>query len=152
MFASSHSPLPPITLAMSDYVRLMREVWSPSRPDEKAGRKLLFELTRARIAPADGFPEGTVRLNSRVTYRLDDEPRARTHLLVHPDDLRWPGAEISALSPLGIALIGLREGDEHRFRSECGRQLHRVRVERVGLQFPDFGVIPDPDEEDEEEN
>ena len=61
------------------------------------------------------LPEDVVSTNCRVIYRIDDEPKSRAHLLVHPEDLIWTGAEISVTTPLGTALLGLRIGDRMSF-------------------------------------
>jgi len=71
-----------------------------------------------------------------VIYRLNNEPKVRTHLLVHPEDLIWPGAEISATTPLGTALLGLHVGDRMSFMEEDGK-IHEVSVEGIGLRFLD---------------
>jgi hypothetical protein len=60
------------------------------------------------------------------------------HLLVHPEDLRWPGAELSVLTPLGIALLGLRVGDRMPFRTSRDGPWHEVVVEDVR-----FRLLPD---------
>ena len=70
-----------------------------------------------------------VSTNAKVTYRIDGG-RPTAHVLVHPQDLLWPGAELSVLTPLGIALLGLRVGDRMPFRTSqdgpCTRSWWRM--------------------------
>ena len=72
-----------------------------------------------------------------MIFRIDDELASRAHLLVHPEDLIWPGAEISVTTPLGTALLGLRVGNRMSFVEED--TVHEVAVEGVGLRFLDDG-------------
>jgi regulator of nucleoside diphosphate kinase len=132
--------LPSITLASSDYNRLMLTAMiRPEQPDESVGF-LLAELRRAAICHPAGLPEDVVSVNSRVIYRIDDEPKSRAHLLVHPDDLIWPGAEVSVATPLGAALLGLSVGDRMLYLDLDGT-CHEVLVEGIGFRFLDEGLI-----------
>jgi regulator of nucleoside diphosphate kinase len=138
VFMNSLHELPPITLATNDYNRLlftatMRQKHSPRTPDF-----LLAELRRAVVCHPAVLPENVVSTNCRVIYRIDDESKSRAHLLVHPEDLIWTGAEISVTTPLGTALLGLRIGDRMSFVEEDG-QVHEVFVEGIGLRFLDDG-------------
>ncbi len=46
----------------------------------------------------------------------------------HPEDIIWPGAEISVTTPLGTARLGLRVGDSMSF-VEADGAIHVVFVE-----------------------
>jgi hypothetical protein len=68
---------------------------------------------------------------------------------VYPEDLRWPGAELSVLTPLGIALLGLRVGDGMPFRTSRDGPVHEVVVEDVRFRLMPDDVqpardVPDP--------
>ena len=101
---------------------------------------LLSELRRAEVCHPAALPEEVVSANCRVIYRIDDEAKTRAHLLVHPEDLTWPGAEISVMTPLGAALIGLSVGDRVPYTETDGSR-HEVLVEGIGLRFLDDGLI-----------
>lgn len=129
--------LPPITIATCDYNRLLfmaiiRHGNSPCTTDF-----LLAELRRAEVCHPAALPDDVVSTNCRVIYRIDDEPKSRAHLLVHPEDLIWPSAEISVTTPLGTALLGLRIGDRMCFVEDD--KVHEVFVEGIGLRFLDGG-------------
>ncbi|HEY7386611.1 MAG TPA: GreA/GreB family elongation factor [Beijerinckiaceae bacterium] len=128
---NSRSILPRVVIGSNDYNRLMLTAMIARGLGRPHAEFLLSELRRATLCHQDDVPGEVVSLDSRVTYRVDDAPRPRTRLLVHPDDLVWPGAEIGATTPLGIALLGTRAGDRMRYRGRD--RAHEVSVEAVGL-------------------
>jgi regulator of nucleoside diphosphate kinase len=140
MFMNAQHHLPPITIATCDYNRLLFTAMIRHGHGPRTSDFLLEELRRAEICHPAALPEDAVSMNCRVIYRIDDEPKSRAHLLVHPDDLMWPGAEISVATPLGTALLGLRVGDRMPFPDDDGKT-HEVFVEGVGLRFLDDGTM-----------
>ena len=129
--------LPPITIATCDYNRLLFTAMMQQEHNRQASDFLLEELRRAKVCHPSALPEDVISTNCRVIFRIDDEPKSRAHLLVHPEDLVWPGAEISVTTPLGTALLGLRVGDRMSFVEEV--TVHEVVVEGFGLRFLDGG-------------
>lgn len=130
--------LPPITLAANDYDRLLFTAALLQKENRLNPEFLLAELRRAQVCHPADLPEDVVSTNCRVIYRVDDELKTQAHLLVHPEDLLWPGAEISVTTPLGTALLGLRVGDRMSF-VEVDGEAHEVFVEGIGLRFLDDG-------------
>ncbi|WP_201864982.1 GreA/GreB family elongation factor [Microvirga soli] len=130
--------LPAITLATNDYNRLLCTAMIRQTNNLPAAEFLLRELRRAKVCHPGELPEDVVSTNCRVIYRLNDEPGSRAHLLVHPEDLIWSGAEVSVTTPLGTALLGLRVGDSMSFIEVDGTR-HVVSVEGIGLRFLDDG-------------
>ena len=129
--------LPQVTIATHDYNRLM-SVAAMDRNRRKPHRQFLMsELRRAALCHPDALPDDVVSTNAKVTYRIDGG-RPMAHVLVHPQDLLWPGAELSVLTPLGIALLGLRVGDRMPFRTSQDGPWHEVVVEDV-----QFRLLPD---------
>jgi regulator of nucleoside diphosphate kinase len=137
MFMNAQHPLPPITIATSDYNRLLSTAMIQQKHNRRAAEFLLEELRRANVCHPSALPEDVVSMNCRVIFRIDDEPKPRAHLLVHPDDLISPGTEISVTAPLGTALLGLRVGDRMSFVEDGA--VHEVLVEGIGLRFLDDG-------------
>jgi regulator of nucleoside diphosphate kinase len=129
--------LPPITLATNDYNRLLFTVMIRQKHNRRKPDFLLKELRRAKVCHPSALPEDVVSTNCRVIYRIDNEVKSRAHLLVHPEDLIWPGAEISVTTPLGTALLGLRVGDHMSFMEDG--KIREVYVEGIGLRFLDDG-------------
>ncbi len=136
---NAQDALPPITLATNDYNRLLFMATFGHNVGRRKVSFLLEELRRAEVCHPAALPEDVVSTNCRVIYRIDDEPKSRAHLLVHPGDLIWPGAEISVATPLGTALLGLRVGDRMPFSDDNG-EMHEVYVEGIGLRFLDDGA------------
>jgi transcription elongation GreA/GreB family factor len=132
--------LPPVIVATHDYNRLM-SVAAMNRHRRRLDRELLMsKLRRASLCHPDALPEDVVSTNAKVTYRLGGDRKPRAHILVYPEDLRWPGAELSVLTPLGIALLGLRVGDRMTFRTSRDGRVHEVVVEDVRFRLlPDEG-------------
>jgi regulator of nucleoside diphosphate kinase len=135
---NTHHDLPPITVAANDYNRLLFTAMLRQKLGRRKANFLLEELRRAKVCHPAALPEDVVSTNCRVIYRVDDEPKSHAHLLVHPEDLIWPGAEISVATPLGTALLGLRIGDRMPFLDDDG-EIHEVSVEGIGLRFLDDG-------------
>jgi regulator of nucleoside diphosphate kinase len=102
--------LPPVTIPASDYARLKKlaiAAWGDQHP---VAMFLLSEIRRARIVEAVGPQKDVVTLNGWVTYRLDLGPCER-RILVHPEEYVSSQHQLSVLSPVGAALIGLKVGD-----------------------------------------
>jgi regulator of nucleoside diphosphate kinase len=138
MLVDAQHHLPPITIATSDYNRLLVTAMIQQEHNRRTSEFLLEELRRAKVCHPSALPEDVVSTNCRVIFRLDDEARSRAHLLVHPEDLLWPGAEISVTTPLGTALLGLSVGDRMSFEDDG--TVHEVFVEGIGLRFLDDGT------------
>lgn len=144
-----HMELPPITLATHDYNRLLSAATLNSHRRGSGRKFLMSELRRASLCHPDTLPEDVVSTNAKVTYRLNGRGRPMAHVLVYPEDLIWPGAELSVTTPLGIALLGLRVGDRMPFRTSPDGPWHEVVVEDVRFRLlPDAvepaGDTPDP--------
>ncbi|WP_262297860.1 GreA/GreB family elongation factor [Microvirga sesbaniae] len=129
--------LPRVTIATHDYNRLMSVAAMEGQRCRRDREFLMSELRRAVLCHPDALPDDVVSTNAKVTYRIDGG-RPTAHVLVHPQDLLWPGAELSVLTPLGIALLGLRVGDRMPFRTNRDGPGHEVVVEDV-----QFRLLPD---------
>ena len=108
--------LPPVILPKPDYARLerlARRAWSDQHP---TARFLLSEIRRARVVDDSVCREDIVTLNRWVTYRLD-LGRYESRILVHPEDYVSSERQLSVLSPVGTALIGIKVGDRMPYLS-----------------------------------
>lgn len=131
--------LPPITLSTRDYNDLLFVLGFPqSMQDHKVGF-LARELRRAAVCHPDHLPDDVVALNSRVVFRIKGDPEVYARLLVHPRDLLCEATEISVLTPLGTALLGLPVGAAMPFLP-LGGEAREVRVEGIGMRFIGSGV------------
>jgi regulator of nucleoside diphosphate kinase len=113
----SPDTLPPLSIPARDYRKLHYVAERAVRDNHPVGPFLMAELLRANICEDDELPPDTVRLNHWVSYRMDTGWPAESRILVCPADLRNRAAQLSILSPVGAALIGLRAGSCMPYRS-----------------------------------
>jgi regulator of nucleoside diphosphate kinase len=78
-------------------------------PSGDFGRLLRRKINSAELYFRDEIPPKVVTLNSRVSYRVDDGA-LETALIVHDDGTKLPRPTLSIQSRLGLALLGLAEG------------------------------------------
>ncbi len=88
------------------------------------------ELSRAVVVPADQVPLNVVRMNSRVVYFDESNGISREVELVFPEEADLTHGKISVLSPVGSALLGLKEGQaiDWTFPNDPSRRLKVVSV------------------------
>ena len=122
---------PPIFVSTHDRDRL--RALALDEAGSLAAKFLLSELDRADVRTPNTLPSRVVRMNSRVTYRVDGTEWPETRYLVYPDDLSIYGGQISVMTPLGAALIGLSVGDRIFYPTPANR-VHEVKVDRVSFQ------------------
>ena len=122
--------LPSIGIARRDHARLERLADDAVKERHPVGRFLMSEIRRAIVFDTNQVPDGTVCLNEWVTYRVDGGRQSESRILVCPHDLRNGLMELSVLSPLGAALLGMSVGQRMKFFSIEGG-LHSVTVESV---------------------
>jgi regulator of nucleoside diphosphate kinase len=122
--------LPPIIIARRDHARLERLAANAMRERHPVSRFLISEIQRAVVCDANKMPPGVAGLNGWVTYRVDGSRQTESKILVCPDEFRSAQLNLSVLSPLGAAVLGMRAGDCMKFFS-IGGGLHVVLVESV---------------------
>lgn len=123
--------LPSIIIVKRDHARLERLADDAVRERHPVGRFLMSEVRRAVVFDTKICPSGVACLNEWVTYRVDGSRQSESRILVFPDELRNGQLELSVLSPLGAALLGMSVGQRIKFFSIAGA-LHSVSVEGVG--------------------
>jgi regulator of nucleoside diphosphate kinase len=89
------------------------------------------ELGRAEIVDRDSIPPDVITMNSEVCLEDLDTGKIARYRLVWPHvrQLSGPAAPLSVLAPLGMALLGYREGDVIEW--SVPRGIRRVRVMEV---------------------
>ena len=99
------------------------------------------ELRRATIC--EKLPRHVVTPGSIVRYQLDWGAFSPARKLVYPKDFNSETTQISLLSPIGIALLGMRRGDTMQLRlsGDAYQTLHVATVvypdsERFGALVP----------------
>lgn len=88
------------------------------------------ELDRAIVMPADQVPTNVVTMGSRVIYMDESNGAKREIQLSFPEEADINYGKISVLSPVGTALLGLREGQVIDWPFPNGK-LRRLKVVTV---------------------
>ncbi len=99
--------------------------------------KLRKELDRAIIVEPEKVPGDVVTMNSIVRVRDENTGEERAFLLAFPGKTGSQGRAVSILAPIGIALLGYREGDVLEWHLPSGNVKIRImeiiyQPERVG--------------------
>jgi regulator of nucleoside diphosphate kinase len=119
--------LPSIALTASDYPRLDTLARVAAQQGDASGAFLLAEIDRAIIV-SDNAPEvkSLVAIGSWVEFWTNWGIRRRTVQLVWPEDVTSNPAQLSVLSGLGAALVGLRVGDHMPYFVAEGMDVLRI--------------------------
>ena len=101
--------LPPIFVTPVDRRQLKRVVSEAYNTKQRTAAFLDAEMRRAVVR--ESLPKHVVKPGSLVRYQLDWGPLSPLRELVYPHDLTSGAAQISLLSEIGVALLGMRQGD-----------------------------------------
>lgn len=117
---------PMVTILDVDFDRLEALAAAGEASGHPAAAFLATELERAVVRPAGEIGPGIVRMNSRVSFRIDGrDMHFRT--LVYPEEyVRRAGQDdcVSVMTPLGAALLGLRVGAGMDYATAGGTKQH----------------------------
>ncbi len=94
--------------------------------------RLLDELGRARIVKAGKMPANVVTIGSSVTYRDETTGQEKAVTLVYPENADISRQQVSIMTPIGVALLGLSEGASFYWdtREDQRRKLTVISVEQ----------------------
>ena len=118
-------------ITVDDYERLKGLIEVQNRDSEIAGR-LMKELKSARTFPQDKISENIVTMNSRARLREINSGREIEITVTYPEEADARQQKVSVFSPIGVALLGCREGDITSWRVPGG--IGRFKVEKVLYQ------------------
>jgi regulator of nucleoside diphosphate kinase len=116
----SKSRHPQITIAQETLDHLEALVQGASARMPALADRLLEELSRARILPAARIPADVVGIGSRVTWRDETTGQEQTATLVWPEEADIDAGRASVLTPIGVALIGLKAGARFQWETRSG--------------------------------
>lgn len=120
-----------LLLADGDYHRLAELIYNSRSENLEA---LELELDRATVLPSDQMPQDVVRMNSTLIYKDLDSEQVQEVTLVFPWDADIANKKISILAPMGMALIGLSEGQSIKWILPNGKT-RWVQVLRIVSQL-----------------
>ena len=124
--------LPVPKISDSDRERLIAlamRALSSDRP-QPAASMLLSEIGRAAVVAKDSLPKGVVAVNSEFEIYDNVENVVRCLRLVCPADITANSGDVSVLTPLGAAVLGLSKGDTIDWCTATG-ELRSITVLRV---------------------
>ena len=124
---------PPITLMARDYEQLAALARSAESKNPDVAAVLLDELERAHIL-ADGYPEHNVCMGCTVVFQDETTRKIQSVLLVYPGEADISQGKVSILTPIGAALIGVREGDSITWETRTG-ETRRLKVLEVRAPY-----------------
>jgi regulator of nucleoside diphosphate kinase len=121
-----------ISITRYDLERLRALIDASSGPEAPYLEKLQKELGQATVVEPREVPGDVVTMNSVVRVRDLDAGEERTLMLVFPGKEGVNGKTVSILSPMGIALIGYKEGDILEWELPTGTV--KIRIEEIIYQ------------------
>lgn len=122
-----------------DLERLDAIIGTLGERDIPIKNRLIEKLDQAEIRDSQDIPHSIVTLNSTVQFRLSNSKDTLRKTLTLPSRNPQPENSISILTPTGIALLGLAEGDDTTFTLISGDSV-TLWVDKVIYQ-PERGMI-----------
>lgn len=129
-----HNDLSPeIMLGEADHALLNRLAMAGLDHTPELSDQLLHELDRARVVADSAVPADVARMGSTIRYRTG-EGQEQEVTLVYPADADISAGKISVMTPVGTALIGLRQGQSITWRD---RALKRHMLTVLSVKAPE---------------
>lgn len=123
---------PAITISETDAQRLTSIALQMEASVPAVAQMLLDELERAQVRPDRSVPTHVIGMNSKVEFIDEARGGPRSVQLVYPAEADISVGKISVVTPIGAALIGLKEGQSINWPDRDGRSriLKILRVTR----------------------
>lgn len=118
---------PPLVIDATHYERLQSLAFGAMKTTEESASRLLDELDRAEVRAPGSVPPDVVNIGSEVTFEDCATGRRQTVRLAFPGEADISARRISVLTPIGVALIGLQEGQQIDWETRDG-ETRRLRV------------------------
>lgn len=126
--------LPPVHVTKRDYRRLRSLLQAKHQAAKAATLQFLaHELDRAQVHPATEILPDVVTLGTRVVFRADVGEQLECRALVYDETHSTIGGTVLVVTPLGVALLGLRAGSRMPYLGPDGR-LRTASVESITSQ------------------
>ncbi len=118
-----------LVLLEDDYILLisyLKGYHGKSTFDNRNAEDLQSELRKAKLVDRNNFPPDVVRLNSTVKIKTEDKDEVIELMLVTPDKADIKERKISVMAPIGIALIGFRQGQQVKWQVPAGKKTFTI--------------------------
>ena len=128
--ATAASNLPPIIVAEEQFEELSDIAVRLAGVLPEVSEFLEQELGRAKLVPLARVPGNVVTVNSTVDFIFGMKGRPERLKLVYPARTMPESGCVSLASPVGVALLGMREGETISWSTRYGdmRWLKVVKV------------------------
>ena len=103
-----------------------------NQEDKKCRQKLKEELVRAKVVDSKDIPQDTVTMNSIVSIKDIDTGEEEVYELGYSGHAGDRKNRISIFAPVGMGLLGCREGDEIEWEVPGG--VRRIKVVEILYQ------------------
>jgi len=88
--------------------------------------ELGFKLGNARVIDPETVPKDSVRFANRVLLENLDSGEEIEYMIVGPDEADISKGKISVSSPVGLALLGKKPGDEAVVQAPGGKRAYEI--------------------------
>ena len=112
---------PPIIVSNLEHPKLVTLAELAARATPAVAEELLAEMDRAMIVVDHAMPSDVVRMGSIVDFRSNSAQSGRV-TLVYPHEADIAFNNVSVLTPIGAALIGLSVGQSITWITSDGRE------------------------------
>lgn len=112
---------PPIIVSNLEHSKLVTLAELAARTNPAVAEELLAEMDRAMIVDDHTMPPQIVRMGSIVEFRSNSSQSGRV-TLVYPHEADIAFNNVSVLTPIGAALIGLSVGQSITWITSDGRE------------------------------
>lgn len=121
---------PPIHILNSEHDVIVRLALQVEHSQPTLAMQIFEELDRATLHESDALPPDAVRLGSLVDFVDERSGRRQLVEIVLPGEANIAAGKVSILTPIGIALLGVRAKSEIDWPDLTG-QSRRLRVVAV---------------------
>jgi regulator of nucleoside diphosphate kinase len=94
--------------------------------DRKNAEAMQSELSRARLVSTEEFPGDAIGINSKVRIRDESSNKFMELELVTPEKADIRKNRVSVLAPIGVALIGSRQGEKISWEMPSGNRCFSI--------------------------
>jgi regulator of nucleoside diphosphate kinase len=115
-----------LVIAHEDYEILSNYIRPVVAFDRKNAALLLKEIEKATIVKKDELPQDVVRLNSKVIVKEENKNKVMELILVVPEKADLHQNMISVFAPIGVALIGFKQGEQVNCSTPTGNKLFTI--------------------------
>jgi len=115
-----------LVIAHEDYEILSNYIRPVVAFDRKNEALLLKEIEKAAIIKKDELPQDVVRLNSKVVIKEESKNKLIELVLVVPEKADIHQNMISVFAPIGIALIGFKQGEKVNCSTPVGNKFFTI--------------------------